>query len=56
MHKNMKAYQKSVEKESTVKRCLLMLDLKPLGSYIEGKHSIGREFQSLTVQGKKLLT
>ena len=28
----------------TVKRCLLILDLKPLRSYVEGKHSIGREF------------
>ena len=24
--------------------------------YIKGKHSIGREFQSLAVQGKKMLT
>ena len=30
-----------------------MLDLKPFRSYIKGKHSIGREFQSLAVQGKK---
>ena len=52
----MKAYRKSVQKESTVRRCLLILDLKPFRSYVKGKHSIGREFQSLAVQGKKLLT
>ena len=45
-----------LETEPTVKRCLLILDLKPLRSKIKGKHSIGREFQSLAVRGKKLLT
>ena len=34
-------------------RFLLTLALKP---QVKGKHSIGREFQSLAVQGKKLLT
>ena len=43
-------------KEPTVKRCLLILDLKSFRSYVKGKHSIGREFHSLAVQGKKLLT
>ena len=43
-------------RQFTVKRCLLILDLKPFRSYLKGKHSIGREFQSLPVQGKKLLT
>ena len=39
----MKAYRKSVQKEPTVKGCLLILDLKPLRSQIIGqKHSIGR--------------
>ena len=38
-----------------LKRCLLILDLKPFKSYVKGKHSIS-EFQSLAVQGKKLLT
>ena len=33
----------------TVKRCLLILDLKPLRSQVKGEHSIGREFQSLVV-------
>ena len=55
-HKKVKAYKKSVKKEPTVKRYLLILDLKPLRSQVKGKHSIGREFQSLAVRGKKLLT
>ena len=41
---------------TTVKRCLLILDLRPLRSQVKGKHSIGREFQSLAVWGKKRLT
>ena len=55
-HKKVKAYRKSVKEEPTVKRCLLILDLKPLRSQVKGKHSIDREFQSLAVWGKKLLT
>ena len=35
--------------------CLLILVLKAFRSY-EEKNSIGREFQSLAVRGKKLLT
>ena len=31
-HKKIKAYRKSVYKEPTVKRCLLILDLKPFRS------------------------
>ena len=31
-HKKIKAYRKSVKKETTVKRCLLILDLKPFRS------------------------
>ena len=54
--KKIKAYRKSLHKEPTVKRCLLILDLNPLRSYVKAKHSIGREFQSQAVQGKKLLT
>ena len=34
---------------------MLILDLKPK-ERVKGKHSIGREFQSLAVRGKKLLT
>ena len=49
-------YRKSVWKEPTVKRCLLILDLKPLRSLFKGKHSKGREFQSIVVRAKKLLT
>ena len=45
-HKKITAYRKSVQKEPTVKRCLLILDLKPLRSQIKGKHSIGRKFQT----------
>ena len=44
------------KKECTDERCLLILNLKAFGSYVKGKHSIVREFQSLTVGGKKLLT
>ena len=53
-HKKIRAHKKSVQIEPTVKRCLLILDLKPLRSQVKGKHFIGREFQSLAVQGKKL--
>ena len=38
-----------LEREPTVKRCLLILDLMPLRSKIKGKHSIGRELLSLVV-------
>ena len=31
-HKKTKAHRKSVQKEATVKRCLLILDLKPFRS------------------------
>ena len=55
-HKKITAYRISVQKKPTVKRCLLILYLKPLRSQVKGKYSIGREFQSLAVQGKKLLT
>ena len=41
--KGVKAYRKSVQKEPTVKRCLLILELKPLRSQVKEKHSIGRE-------------
>ena len=47
---------KSLYKEPTVNRCLLILGFKPLRSKVKGKHSICRELQSLDVQGKKLLT
>ena len=43
-------------RDNSVNRCLLTLILKPFRSWIKGKHCIGREFQSLAVQGKKLLT
>ena len=52
-HKKIKAYRKSVQEEPTVKRCLLILNLKPFRSWVKRKHSIGRECQSLAVQGKK---
>ena len=35
---------------------LLFLDLKPLRTYLKGKHSIGGECQGIAVRGKKLLT
>ena len=54
--KAQKAYRKSVQKEPTVQRCLLILDLKPFKSMVRGKHSIGRESQGLAVREKKLLT
>ena len=55
-HKKIGAHRKSAQKEPTVKRRLLILELKPLRSYVRRKHSIGREFQSLAVRGNKLLT
>ena len=55
-YKKIKAYTKSLQKELTVNRCLLIPDLKPFRLNVKQKHSIGREFQSLAVQGKKLLT
>ena len=41
---------KSVQKEPTVERCLLILNLKPFRSYVKGKHSIGKEFQILAMR------
>ena len=55
-HKTITAYRKFALKEPTVKRCLLILDIKPLRSQVKGKHSISRKFQNLAVRGKKLLT
>ena len=48
--KRLKAYSKANQKEAAIKRCLLILDHL---TQVKGKHSIGREFQSLAVQGKK---
>ena len=38
------------------KSCLFTLDSKISRSYVRAKHCAGREFQSLAVRGKKLLT
>ena len=46
--KRLKAYMKPVYKEPAVKRCLLILDLKPFRSYVKAKDSIGR--QALTYE------
>ena len=54
-HEKIVAYRKSLEKEPTVNKCLLILDLKPSTLYVKGKYSIGREFKSLALRGKKLL-
>ena len=51
-----KGYRKFIQKEPTLKRCLLILELEPFKLQVKGKHSIGREFQNLAVRGKKLLT
>ena len=48
-HKN-RAYRKSVQKETTAKRSLLIIDVKAKRSQVKGKHSIGRDFQSLVCQ------
>ena len=55
-HKKIRGYSKSLQKDPTVNRCLLILDLKPFRLWVKGKHSIGREFQSLAVRGQKSLT
>ena len=47
--KKIKACSKSVQKEPTGKIYLLTVDLKPLGPYIKGKHSTGREIQGSSV-------
>ena len=39
--------KKSLQKEPTVNRRLLILDLKPLKSQVKGKHSIGRDVRCL---------
>ena len=39
-HKKIIAYRKSLQKEPTGNRCLLILDLKPLRLQVKGKHSI----------------
>ena len=44
------------KKNLQLKRCLFILDLKPLRSQDKGKHSIGKELQILAVWRKKLLT
>ena len=49
-NKKIKAYGKSAQKEPAIKRCLLILDLKPFRSQVKGKYSIGIEFQSLAVR------
>ena len=55
-HKKLKTYRKCLQKEPTVKRYLLIFYLKLLRSQVKEKHSLGREYQSLAVRGKKLLT
>ena len=55
-YKKIKAYRKSLYKEPTVNRCLLILELKPFRLWVKGNHSLGREFQSLAEREKKLLT
>ena len=47
---------KPVQRERKDKRYLLTLDLKPFGSQVKQKHSASKEFQSLAVRGKKLMT
>ena len=54
-HKKINAYRKSIKKELSVNRCLLILNLETFKSQFIGKHSIGRECQSATKPGKKLL-
>ena len=46
-HKIIEAYSKSIQKEPTVEKCLLILGLKPFRSQIKENHSTVREFQSL---------
>ena len=51
IHKKIKANRKSLYKEPTFNRCLLMLilDLKQFRSLVKEKHYIGREIQGLAV-------
>ena len=52
--KKIKSYRKSLKKEPIVKRCLLILDLKPFRSSVKRKHSIDMGFQSLAERVKKV--
>ena len=54
-YKKIKAYRKSLYKEATVNRCLLILDFQPFRLQVKGNRSIGGLFQSLAVRGNKLL-
>ena len=51
-----KAYRKTNQKEPKDKISQLTLLVQPLRSEIKGNRSVGKDFQSLFVQGKKLLT
>ena len=41
-YKKIKAYRKSIYKEPTGKKCLIILDLNQFRSWAKGKHSIGK--------------
>ena len=49
------AYRKSFCRKPTVNKCLLFLNVMSFRLQVKGKHSIGREFQSIAMQGKKLV-
>ena len=51
-----RAIQEISLEKTAVNRCLFIADLQPFRSQFKAKHSIGREFQRLALQGKKLLT
>ena len=42
-HKKIKAYRKSLQKEPTVNKSLLILDLKPFRSCVKGKQCVRKE-------------
>ena len=50
--KRRKAYVKAHQKEAKDNRSSLTLDFKQLKSYLKGKHSASKKFQSLAMRGK----
>ena len=49
-------YKKALSKKHNDKKYPLTLDLKSVRSLVERKHSICKELDSLSLQGKKLST
>ena len=53
--KDKKLWKKAILKKRNDKRYPLILDLKQFGSLVKRNHSTCKEFESLSLRGKKLL-